>query len=174
MPLYQLINYGFTRIPSQGNICSSRHPHFTLNKFEGMDGAMSWLAVIVVFIVIALPILFCCSSCACCRTCGMGIIKGTWFGVKGSCTLSWKLISYLYRKKQSRTRGDDGCPNMILQFSVSDQTSANFGFCSNFGAKFSNALKILKNNTQIGLCISGLFMFGIYNSYAKTKNTAER
>jgi len=29
-------------------------------------------------------------------------------------------------------------------------------------------------NTQIGLCISGLFMFGIYNSYAKTKNTAER
>ncbi len=62
--------------------------HFTLNKFEGMDGAMSWLAVIVVFIVIALPVLFCCSSCACCRTCGIGIIKGTWFGVKGSCCWS--------------------------------------------------------------------------------------
>ena len=44
----------------------------------------------------------------------MGIIKGTWFGVKGSCTLSWKLISYLYRKKQSRTRGDDRCTGGIV------------------------------------------------------------
>ena len=44
----------------------------------------------------------------------MGIIKGTWFGVKGSCTLSWKLISYLYRKNQSRARGDDGCPGGIV------------------------------------------------------------
>jgi hypothetical protein len=33
--------------------------HFTLNKFEGMDGAMSWLAVIVVVLIVALPILFC-------------------------------------------------------------------------------------------------------------------
>jgi len=90
--------------------------HFTLNKFEGMDGAMSWLAVIVIVIIIALPILFCCSSCACCRTCGMGIMKGTWFGVKGSCTLSWRLITYLYRKQQSRARGDDGCPGGIVVF----------------------------------------------------------
>jgi len=79
-----------------------------------MDGAMSWLAVIVVVLVIALPILFCRSSCACCRSCGIGILKGTWLGVKGSCNLSWKLMKYLYRKQQSSGRRDEGCSGGIV------------------------------------------------------------
>ena len=45
---------------------------------------------------------------------GIGILKGTWFGVKGSCNLSWKLMKYLYRKQKSSARRDEGCSSGIV------------------------------------------------------------
>ena len=82
--------------------------HFTLYKFEGMVGAMSWLTIVIMILVVALMVLFCCGSCACCRSLGSGILKSTWFGVKGTFTLSWKLIRYMYRSKRERKHGASG------------------------------------------------------------------
>jgi len=69
--------------------------HFTLRKFDGLDGSMSWMLVLVASLVVFLPILACCGMCKCCRTGFIGVLKGVWFLLESICIGIFKLISCL-------------------------------------------------------------------------------
>jgi hypothetical protein len=127
--------------------------HFTLNKIDGVDGAISWLAVCVVLLLVVVPVLICCGSCACCRSCGVGLVKGLWYTVKCVFCGSMELTKYLRRTEQkdgdgekrrdTGTAGNEG--NEMLE-RMSGQVSSTVELphwkCNIFGLSYNTELGI--------------------------------
>ena len=99
--------------------------HFSLHKFSGVTSAVSWLSVLIALLIIAVPVLICCGTCKCCRTCGLNLFKGIGYMLLGILDLIRFITCHLFRSRPVTAGDVDRCASGAVGTKGEETTEYN-------------------------------------------------